>query len=259
MKKFQTLAVAGAAALALSAPASAEYLYGFGSVSVNYLDWTDKTIDRNTIDGNKTKTDFLFLEAEGGAGFTWGDVYGFIDLENPFAGSDKSNSGDATRVAIKGTMGINTGIENVQFYAQNYSIMDSSGFYENNQVYGVRYNIFTESGFWMKPFIGVHYAANNFGFADWNGGMAGYVLGYDFKIGSQKFSVSQWHETEFARDDAYGENGVHESNTGHNGAVALWWHLPNNVTTGLQYRYADAKLGNAAYQDGLIYTVKYNF
>ncbi|MGL6147147.1 MAG: outer membrane protein OmpK, partial [Plesiomonas sp.] len=30
-------------------------------------------------------------------------------------------------------------------------------------------------------------------------------------------------------------------------------------TTGIQYRYADKKLGSAAYQDGLIYSVKYNF
>ncbi|GAA4875836.1 outer membrane protein OmpK [Ferrimonas pelagia] len=251
MNKLNTLAVAGAAALALSAPVSAEYLYGFGSVSANYLDWTDKTEER------AGKGDFLFLEAEGGAGFTWGDVYGFIDLENPFAGSGHDDANKDTRTAIKGNVGINTPVDNVQLFAQVYNLADSSGYNVVNQKYGLRYTLFTESGFWAKPFIATHYAHNSYdggGFAGLTGGTIGWVAGYDFQAAGQKFSVSNWHETDFARDEAYNEDSV-----GHDGAIALWWHATDNLTAGLQYRYSHNNLGSATYQDGMIYTVKYNF
>ena len=71
------------ATMTAAATASADYLYGFGNVSINRLDWTNKT-EKNTA-----HDDFTYLELEGGAGFTWGEVYGFIDLENPHKSSER--------------------------------------------------------------------------------------------------------------------------------------------------------------------------
>jgi hypothetical protein len=34
--------------------------------------------------------------------------------------------------------------------------------------------------------------------------------------------------------------------------VAFWWNATPHLTAGIQYRYADDKLGEALYQDGLI-------
>ncbi|MGL5762700.1 MAG: outer membrane protein OmpK, partial [Plesiomonas shigelloides] len=32
-----------------------------------------------------------------------------------------------------------------------------------------------------------------------------------------------------------------------------------SITTGIQYRYADKKLGSEAYQNAMVYSIKYNF
>ncbi|GAL06786.1 putative exported protein precursor [Photobacterium aphoticum] len=63
-KSLVALSVLAAAA---ALPAQAEYLYGFGNVSVNYLDWSKGTEQRS----GGFKDDFVYLELEGGAGFTW--------------------------------------------------------------------------------------------------------------------------------------------------------------------------------------------
>jgi len=90
--------------------------------------------------------------------------------------------------------------------------------------------------------------------------MAGWVFNYDFQLASLKFSLSNWNEIEFDRDDDYGGSGSADGRSwGLNGALALWWHATDHITTGIQYRYADHKLGYAGYQNGIIYTLKYNF
>ncbi len=277
MKNFKMLALAATTVAAMSAPAAAEQYYGFANVSVNYLDWSEGTVDRSTAEGGQ-KADFVYLEVEGGAGYDWGDVYGFIDFENPTKGDWGYDAGEdaaeAFRIAAKGTVAVNIGESNWNYYGQLYSIADSSGFYEQNIVLGVSYDINTDFGLWVKPFVGAHYVHNNFIGAGFNGGMAGWVLGYNFKIGGQDFMITNWNEIEFARADEYrgfcaadtcggpGDAGWVETNgdsTGLNGAVALWWNATSKFTLGLQYRYADNKLGTPAYQNAAIFSAKYNF
>ncbi|USD38470.1 MULTISPECIES: outer membrane protein OmpK [Ferrimonas] len=254
----------------MTLPVAAEQFYGFMDLSINYLDWTDKAEDRTNPDiGGRggPKEDFFYIELEGGAGFDWGDVYGFIDFENPTNSndgqfSDEAFATDGFRIAAKGTLAYNLGSSNWNAYGHLYSFTESSsGFFDQNLVLGVSYDVFTDFGLWFKPFIGGHYEQQSFAGSGWNGGMLGWVLGYDFAIGEQKFSVTNWHETEFARDDQFRSNGTQYqlASVGWNGAVALWWHLPNNLTGGLQYRYADNKLGTAAYHDAIIYSLRYNF
>lgn len=258
MNKFTSLAVAGAAALAISAPASAEQYYGFATASVNYLDWTDKAEDRASFGGKK---DFYYIEVEGGAGFSWGDVYGFFDIENPHNLGDEDAGARGFRLATKGSIAVNLGSSNWNLYSHVYHFEDT-GFSDTNLVIGTSYDYFTDFGFWFKPFIGAHIENQTFAGNGFNGYMAGWVLGYDFEMAGQKFSISNWHETEFGRKDQFrnGADGRELDSYGQNGAVALWWHLPNSkVTTGIQYRYYDQKLGDANYGDALIYTLKYNF
>ncbi|HAI4330636.1 TPA: outer membrane protein OmpK, partial [Escherichia coli] len=90
-----------------------------------------------------------------------------------------------------------------------------------------------------------------------NGYVAGWVAGYSFMLGSEKFTLTNWNEYEFDRDATYAAgNGGKE---GLNGAVALWWNATSHITTGIQYRYADDKLGEDFYQDAIIYSIKFNF
>lgn len=247
MKLLRGLTLAAmATAATVPTMANAEYLYSFGSASVNYLDWTSST-------EKKTEhRDFAFLELEGGAGFSWGEMYGFIDLENPF-NSNKAEDGKGRRVAMKGTMRVNLGDTGFNLYGQIYDL-STNGFDEQNRVLGFGYN-FAGDNFFFKPFLGYHNAQNTFFDGGSNGYMLGWVAGYNVNMLGESFMLSNWHETEFARDKNYQEG----KKAGHNGALAMWWNATDSVTAGVQYRYAHNKLGNSTYQNGMVYTLKYNF
>ncbi|PSW19626.1 hypothetical protein C9I98_12000 [Photobacterium sanctipauli] len=232
------------AATVAAVPAQAEYLYGFGNVSVNYLDWSNGTENRSG------KEDFLYLELEGGAGFTWGELYGFFDLENVQDGAGE------TRAASKGSIAVKTGLDELRVYAQTYST-ENGGWHVRNNVLGLSYNM-SGDGWFFNPFVGFHHT-NTAGFVGMNGGMAGWVAGYNFNAFGESFMVSNWHETEFARKDGYVAASGESDDLTANGAIALWWNATDTITTGVQYRYAENKLGQSGYDNAVIYTVKYNF
>ena len=114
--------VVAAAAVVLGAmsatAANAEMVYGFGNVSINYLDWSKGTQNR-TAD-NAAKKDFFFLEVEGGAGFNWGEVYGFFDVENPTNDTKENDGSKNLRTAAKGTTHIYLGDTNFTLYGHIY-------------------------------------------------------------------------------------------------------------------------------------------
>lgn len=238
--------------------------YSFSNVSINFLDWTDGTKDRSG------KKEFLYLELEGGAGWDWGDFYFFADIENPGKTWDGDNAPDNRRFVFKPIVDIRLGDSNWHIHVQDYYLKEDD-FYVNNFVPGISYK-YVKDGLFLKPFIGAHYQnshATHFStHSGWNGFMAGWVAAYDFDFKGQDLTVSQWHENEFDRDrDHYkpkNDAGVRVNSGdgashGTNGAIALWWHVNKKITTGIQYRYANHKLGSYAYQTGPIYTVKYNF
>jgi hypothetical protein len=231
-------------------------LYKWGNMSFNYLDWTSGTTDRSG------KTDFVYLELEGGAGWTWGEFYMFLDWENP--GNSWSEPGpDDVRIVAKPILDIFLGGSDSgwTFHLQNYALYSKS-FYVNNLVPAIAYKYASDKGFWIRAFIGPHYQGSTF-YNGWNGWMAGWVAAYDFTIKEQKFTISQWNEFEFDRDEEHylfnGQPTGDGKSSGINGAIAAWWHPHKKVTVGLQWRYADHKLGYNGYQTGPIFTLKYNF
>ncbi len=257
------LLACGAFALAPVAQADAlTPIWSFADVSVNYLDWSNGTESR-TAD-NAAKSDFLFLEIEGGAGFTWGEVYGFLDFENP--GNDQfdaaSGGKDNFRTAGKLTSHFYLGDSPFSIYAHLYDFRDY-GFdvREQDQILGFGYRHTFANGLWVKSFIGAARVQSH-GYTGMNGGMAGWVAGYDFSAFNQAFTLSNWHEQTFSRDDDYlTQNyvGSKAGKVGTNGAVALWWHPHKRITTGIQYRYANEKLATPdQYQNAVIYTLKFN-
>ncbi len=245
-----TLAAAMIAA-GFSTAASADYQYGFGNVSISRLDWTDKTEDR------AGKKDFTFLEIEGGAGFDWGEVYGFFDLENPHKNNNEPDN-DGRRTAMKGTLRYNLGNTGFNIYGHVYDAQ-SAELSEQNRLLGLGFNYQNANFFW-KPFLAVNNTESSFDdgnfssrLSGFNGYVLGWVLGYGFNLASQNFMLTNWHEYEFDRDSQYAGG-----KTGTNGAAALWWNANEKITLGVQYRYADDKLGSNTYQDGIVYTLKYN-
>jgi hypothetical protein len=93
--------------------------------------------------------------------------------------------------------------------------------------------------------------------------MAGWTFLYNFTLGEQKFTLSNWHEFEFKRDEEHylfnGEPTGDGRSHGINGALAIWWTPIKQITAGVQYRYSDYKLGQPGYSNAMIYSLKYNF
>ncbi|CAM3491585.1 outer membrane protein OmpK [Parendozoicomonas haliclonae] len=263
--------IAGTIALSaslLSGAAAADTftpVYTFGGVSINNLNWSDGTEDRSA--SGAQKRDFNYISFDGGMGFTWGEFYGFFDLENPGQDRDEKDGGDAFRTAHKVTFHYYLGDTNFTLYSHIYNA-DSKGFTETNYLGGMGYRFATESGLWVKPFIAANYTdssaafpssypgGKSASFSGYNGMVAGWTAGYAFEVMGQPLMVTNWNEIEFDRAAEYkasnGDRGV-------NGAVALWWTPVEKITAGIQYRYAEEKLGVDGYQNAMIYTLKYNF
>ncbi|MGQ7247919.1 outer membrane protein OmpK [Halomonas sp. V046] len=245
-----------------SAAADAPH-WSFANLSVNRLDWSSGTEQRTADDA--AKSDFTYLEIEGGAGFSWGEVYAFVDIENP--GHDRfdeaSGGSENLRTAAKVTSHLYLGESPFSLYLHVYDFRDY-GYdgREQDQVIGLGYRHTFASGLWVKPFLAAARVQSD-GYTGSNGGMLGWVAGYDFSAFDQAFSVTNWHEQTFDRDAEYlSQNyvGARADSVGTNGAVALWWHPHRLITTGVQYRYADNKLGTPKqYQNAMIYSLKFNF
>ena len=219
--------------------------YSFTNVSINHLDWSKRTAE------NTSQKDFTYLEVEGGAGWDWGEFYMFLDVENPTKSYDATPAKNM-RFAFKPVLDIKLK-DKLALYIQDYNLRSKS-FYTNNLVVGLSYKFIPDADFWIKPFIGSHYQTSTY-YSGLNGYMIGWVFNYNIKLKEQKFSLAQWHESTFNRnkEDGYGNK------IGHQGALSFWWHPISSISTGLQYRYARYELGSSQYQDGLIYSVKYNF
>ncbi len=66
--------------LAIPAVSHAEFKGGFADIGIHYLDWTSRTTEKSSTKSHKD--DFGYLELEGGANFSWGEMYGLFDWEN---------------------------------------------------------------------------------------------------------------------------------------------------------------------------------
>jgi len=228
--------------------------FTYWDTSVNYLDWSSGT------EGRSIFTDFVYVELEGGAGWDWGEFYFFADVENPTHDWDAQPTDDR-RFVIKPILDVQLGESNWYVHIQDY-FLKSKTFFVNNLVTGIAYK-YSMKNFWIRPYIGPHYQESTF-YDGFNGYMAGWTFVYDFKIAEQKFTLTNWHEFEFDRakehyqlDDGtpVGDGRSH----GVNGALALWWTPVKYITTGVQYRYSNYKLGVAGYATAVIYSLKYNF
>jgi hypothetical protein len=223
--------------------ATADYEWGFGNVSLNRLYWDSSTKQKST------KTDFNYLELEGGAQYTWGETYGFFDVE------EIGKRGELLRTAAKGIVRYYLGKSNISLYGHVYNFTQA-GFSEQNRVYGLGYQL-TGKGWWFKPFLGFHDVTQTY-FNGSNGFMGGWIIGYVFKIGGEEFLAADWHELEFARKDDYAAaNG--NSRVGQNGAASIWWIANSKFNFGLQWRYAVNKLGTEGNLNAAILSAKYIF
>ncbi|UGA54173.1 outer membrane protein OmpK [Vibrio sp. VB16] len=263
----KSLIALGLLAATAAVPAQAEYLYGFGSMYADYQVW-DQGIgnDDDNFGNDIGDRNQAVIGIEGGAGFDWGQIYGFYDYE----GVDRS--GNDRGASTKGTIHYNLTDSGISLYGQVYNTDTDAGFHEQNRVLGLGYTGLNGDGWGVTSFIGVHQlnlTDANFGGSTnsgSNGGMAGWVGYYNTDIGGQNFTFSTWGEFEFARNDDYSDaqstdfaSGVGSESWGLNGAVNALWNFHENWSTGVLYRYTVNKLARKDYQDLIIYRLQYNF
>ena len=228
--------------------------YWFANVNLNYFDWNRQA------ENEAFKGDYSYLGFEGGAGWSGVDSYGFLNIENP----TQSYNNDAPR-DLRFTAFFDVDIEmknNFKLHFQDYAL-HSNSYYVNDFVVGFGYKVDTDFGLWFRPFLSIHHTYDTY-YKGLNGYMTGWLFNYDFRIFNHNFTIFQWNEIEFGRHkefytDEDGQSVGDGASWGINGALSIWMHINTKFTVGLQYRYADNKLGSQLYQAGTIYTVKYNF
>lgn len=74
---------------------------------------------------------------------------------------------------------------------------------------------------------------------------------------NEEFTLTDWNEHGSGRDTTYAAGN--SGKEGLSGAVTLWWDATSHITTGIQYRYADGKLGEDLYQSAIIYSIRFSF
>jgi hypothetical protein len=228
--------------------------YHYENININYLDWSQET------QSLESKDDFAYFGIEGGASWDEGDFYGFFNLENPLNSYSEEAPSDLRYSAFAD---IDINIKNgFKLHLQNYHL-HSQSFYVNDFVVGASYKYKSDFGLWVKPFLGLHFTNSTY-FDGFNGMMTGWLFSYSFTLFEQNFNLFQWNEIEFARDTKFykNEDGSLTGDSakwGLNGALSAWWLINNTFSTGIQYRYADNKLGSADYQSAFVYTARYHF
>ncbi|WP_439892271.1 outer membrane protein OmpK [Ralstonia sp. 25C] len=233
------------AALLATSPAQAEQRSGFANISVNYLAWNHTP--------SFSRDDFVYVELEGGSTYNWGELYGFIDLENV------EKSGDRYSIYPKGQiryyLNNNEKGNGWNLFAQ-VKAPAAKRFHEYSNVFGVGYNM-DVGPVRFRPFIGALYTNASSGFAGWNGYQLGWAAIWPFQVASKSFSLSNWNEYDFARKQAYrpGKSPHYSLN----GALALTWNVTKNWAVGAKYRYAWNTLGAEGLTDAYIATLRYNF
>ena len=255
----------GVAVSVATLPAKAEYLFGFGNMYLDYQAWNHGFGNDNDNFGNDIEDrNQAVLGIEGGAVFDWGQVYGFYDYE----GVDRA--GDDRGASLKGTIHYNLAESGASLYAQVYNTdADKNGFHEQNRVLGLGYTALKGDNWAFTPFLGFHHinqSSNGSSNSGNNGGMFGYSGFYNTTIANQNITFSTWNELEFARNDKYSDAqsktfGSKDSSEswGLNGSLNAMWHVTEDWSTGVLYRYTVNKLARKDYQDLIIYRVQYSF
>ncbi len=244
------LAIAAVAAAA-AMPAQAEYNFGFANVYGDYLTWEQGSKDLKKKGGRDSH---YTIGAEAGANFSWGEVYGFYEYEK--VGESSKDRSQAMKVAAHYKL-----VGDFTLYGQVYDLNDNRFSDEQNRVIGFGYTGLTGNGWWFKPFAGYHDISVNGNDNDdeingGNGGMIGWNAGAMFNVAGIPMMVTNWHETEFNRNEGYASQ--QGGKNGHNGAVGLWVDITEKLYTGVQYRYFRNKLGWEGYGDAVIYRIGYH-
>ncbi|WP_458047406.1 outer membrane protein OmpK [Phytobacter sp. AG2a] len=222
----------------------------YGSVSAGYGDWNKGFVNVGRGEVWKAVADF-------GAVFDKGEFSSFYEmnvLNHPVDGRNHTTQFLGHYRLFE---------SDVTLMGKLYMSMENKFGDELNMLYGLGYLGLTGKSGFIKPYIAVHnlsndYNSKKYGMANgWNGYVLGWVAAYHFNLFGEKFTISDWNEIEFDRNDAYAEQqGGH---TGLSGAVTLTWRFMPQWKASVSYRYFNNKLGYKEYGDRINYLIGFEF
>ncbi|QIZ78141.1 hypothetical protein [Ferrimonas lipolytica] len=230
--------------LLLSASANA----GMVAVEAGVMDWDGKA--------EQSKGESPFVKIKGATGSEFGDVYAHLVLEdvddNDLLGSEINIIGQ-----------INIGATDFNWYGQVFNKQKPT-WSETNTFLGGSWDKGFDNGVYAQVALAAHVVTSDYEIynQDANGFNGGYfymTLNKGLEIGGQQFSINWWQEHMFGFNDDYKEFAMYGESHGFNGKLTAKWHIDNNLTAALAYRYADNNLGIQGYHDALFYSMQYNF
>lgn len=230
---------------------AAELKRVYGKISARYGDWNKGFV-------NVDRGEVWSLIGDFGADFDRGEFSSFFE-------SNVLNHAVEGRNHVTQFLGHYRPLEDSNFSLMGklYMTMENQFGDELNMMYGIGYLGLKDKSWFIKPYLALHnlssdYNSKKYGQASgFNGYVFGWVAAYNFEMFKEKFSLSDWNEVEFERNDAYAEQ--QGGKTGLNGAVTFTWKLIPRWTASVSYRYFNNKLGWDRYGDRINYIVGYEF
>jgi hypothetical protein len=224
----------------------------FGSLNAGYANW-------NSGFENVHRGEVWKLTADFGATFDKGEFYSFY--ENNVLNHDI----EGQNYVLSAQTHIRLLSSNFSFMGKLYGQFDNQWSDDLDMLYGLGYLGWSGKSGYFKPYVAFHNESSDYKSQSLGGksasGRNGYVVGwttaYFFSLWKENFVLSDWHEIEFDRNDAYAEQ-QHGSN-GINGGLTLTWKFYPHLKTSITWRYFDNKLGYDGFGDQMIYMLGYEF
>lgn len=224
----------------------------FGSLNAGYADWNSGF--ENTHRGEVWK-----LTADFGAIFDKGEFYSFY--ENNVLNHDISGQ----NYVLSAQTHIRLFSSDVSLMGKLYGQFDNTWGDDLDMMYGLGYLGLSGKWGFFKPYLAFHNQSSDYhsqrlggrSASGRNGYVAGWTAAYFFSLWEESFVLSDWHEFEFDRNDAYAEQ-QHGAN-GINGGLTLTWQFYPHLKASVTWRYFQNKLGYDGFGDQMIYTLGYEF
>ncbi|TKB55421.1 nucleoside-specific channel-forming Tsx family protein [Ferrimonas aestuarii] len=241
--------IALASLLAMSASTQA----GMLAVEAGVMDWGSNA-EQHFGEG---KSENSFVKIKGATGNAFGDIYAHLQLEDI---EDSEMIGSEINLIGQ----INIGDSDWNWYGQVFN-KQKPVWSETNTLLGISWDKSFDNGLYAQVAFGGHVVTADYKHFDsdfkggFNGGYNYLALIKPFELWGQSFTAIWWQEHYFGRDDLYLELSGDGSDFGFNGSAILQWHLGEQLSANLTYKYADNNLGKQGFHDGLFYALQYNF
>lgn len=228
------------------------------AVEVGIMDWSSSAEDYF----GQGKSENEFITIKGATGNAFGDIYAHVKLED-FTHSNMLGS----EINIVGQ--INIADSDFNWYGQVFN-KQKPVWSETNTLLGLSFDKSWSNAWHTQVAVAAHIVTSDyhqfskpdgtqFETNGFNGGYVWLSTNRSFNAFNQDFTFGWWQEHFFGRGEDYLAVSGDTEDFGFNGQLTLRWHVTDNTSGALQYRYAENNLGKEGFHDAIFYSMQYNF